>query len=61
MEEKEAPAELDKQERNLLEKLTIVQRKQADINGTRKRKHSSVNEDMRYETLRINALEPIVW
>ena len=49
-EEKEALVELDTQERDLLEKLAIVQRKQADIIGTRKRKHSSDNEDMKPST-----------
>ena len=43
-EKKEALADLDTQERDLLEKLAIVRRKQAENNGSRKRKHSSDNE-----------------
>ena len=39
-EKKEYLAELDTQERDLLEKLAIVQRKHDDINDTRKRKYS---------------------
>ena len=40
---KEALADLDTHERDLLKKLAIVQHKHDDINGTRKQKYSDDN------------------